>query len=108
MNFCPLPETTYTGRWATVTGWGSTAYQGQPSAVLREVHVPVISSAACGRTTYGSIITRNMICAGVPAGGRDSCQVSSGAGTVYCVGFGAKSVMSVRLQKFLLCGWAKC
>ncbi|XP_043224654.1 trypsin-1-like [Amphibalanus amphitrite] len=74
----PDKETVYTGRWATVTGWGSTAYQGRPSAVLREVHVPLMSSAQCRRTTYGSIITRNMICAGLPAGGRDSCQGDSG------------------------------
>ncbi|XP_037093125.1 clotting factor B-like [Pollicipes pollicipes] len=74
----PDKETAFWGRWGTVTGWGTTSYQGKASPLLREVRLPLISSDACRRTSYGSIITRNMICAGLAAGGRDSCQGDSG------------------------------
>ena len=40
---------------------------------LQEVMVPVVSNQDC-RTTY-SILTSNMICAGLPNGGKDSCEV---------------------------------
>ena len=40
---------------------------------LQEVVVPVVSNTDC-RNTY-SILTNNMICAGLTDGGKDSCQV---------------------------------
>ncbi len=67
-----------TGVEATVTGWGNTS----PSDIdypdtLQEVEVPILPNADCSRAYPGSI-TGNMVCAGVPEGGRDSCQGDSG------------------------------
>nr|XP_057905608.1 serine protease 33-like [Doryrhamphus excisus] len=66
------------GTDSIVTGWG-TIGSGVPlpfPQTLQEVSVPVVSNAACN-AVYG-IITSNMICAGLPEGGRDSCQGDSG------------------------------
>lgn len=47
-------------------------------ASLRKVTVPVVSRTTC-RAEYGtSAITDNMFCAGVTAGGKDSCSGDSG------------------------------
>ncbi|XP_030196974.1 serine protease 27 [Gadus morhua] len=70
-----------TGTW--VTGWG-TIGSGEPLPApqrLQEVMVPVVSNQDC-RTTY-SILTSNMICAGLTDGGKDSCQGDSGGPMVY-------------------------
>lgn len=49
---------------------------GSISDSLQEVVVPVLSNADCRKTAYGSSrITDNMLCAGFPKGGKDSCQV---------------------------------
>lgn len=51
---------------------------GSISDTLQEVTVPIISNTACKKTGYGSSrITDNMLCAGIPEGGKDSCQVRS-------------------------------
>lgn len=59
----------------TVIGWGVTREGGQTSQRLRQVEVEVVAHAACARAYE---LTENMICAGLPAGGRDSCQGDSG------------------------------
>ncbi|KAA8567096.1 hypothetical protein MFRU_007g02030 [Monilinia fructicola] len=67
------------GSTTTVAGWGLTSESGStlPSA-LRKVSVPVISRAAC-QAEYGtSAVTTNMWCAGLAAGGKDSCSGDSG------------------------------
>jgi len=66
-----------TGTPATTTGWGNTNPNGTnyPER-LREVQVPIVSNAEC-RSSYGNL-TDNMICAGLPDGGKDSCQGDSG------------------------------
>lgn len=47
-------------------------------ATLRKVSVPVISRATC-QSQYGtSAVTTNMFCAGLTAGGKDSCSGDSG------------------------------
>ena len=61
----------------TVVGWGLTRENGSQSDVLRQVEVPVISNAQC-ESFPNYDITANMICAGLPAGGKDSCQGDSG------------------------------
>lgn len=49
---------------------------GYDSNTLQEVEVPILSNKECRETGYGeSRITDNMLCAGVLAGGKDSCQV---------------------------------
>uniref|UniRef100_A0A8C5A0U5 Peptidase S1 domain-containing protein n=1 Tax=Gadus morhua TaxID=8049 RepID=A0A8C5A0U5_GADMO len=67
-----------TGTW--VTGWGTIEPLPAPQR-LQEVMVPVVSNQDC-RTTY-SILTSNMICAGLTDGGKDSCQGDSGGPMVY-------------------------
>lgn len=63
---------------ATVAGWGATRENSQtlPSA-LQKVDVPLVSQSVCN-SEYGGIITDRMICAGIPAGGKDACQGDSG------------------------------
>lgn len=49
---------------------------GSISETLQEVSVPIMSNAQCRKTGYGEKrITDNMLCAGIPEGGKDSCQV---------------------------------
>ncbi|GBP14593.1 Trypsin-1 [Eumeta japonica] len=73
-----LPELdlSYTNYTAVVTGWGLTQEGGQTSDTLQEVYVPVLSNEDCNRE-YSGRITDNMLCAGVPEGGRDACQGDS-------------------------------
>lgn len=58
-----------------VTGWGTTTEGGSLSEKLQRVVVPTISRQQC-KSSYGSLITDRMFCAG-GAGGKDSCQVVS-------------------------------
>ena len=50
---------------------------GPSSTTLRQVTVQIISDASCN-SAYAAFggITPRMICAGVPGGGRDACQVT--------------------------------
>ena len=58
-----------------MTGWGTTSAGGSIANTLRKVDVPVVSDDDC-RDSYGqSSIYDSMICAGLDAGGKDSCQV---------------------------------
>ncbi|KAK7168007.1 hypothetical protein R3I94_002152 [Phoxinus phoxinus] len=62
-----------------VTGWG-TIYSGVslPSPqILQEVDVPLVGNSKCN-CLYSGTITDNMMCAGLPEGGKDSCQGDSG------------------------------
>jgi trypsin len=65
---------------ATVSGWGTlnSGDETLPSQ-LQAVNVSIIDRTACNDAyiDYGGI-TVNMICAGVPGGGKDSCQGDSG------------------------------
>ncbi|KAI3399758.1 hypothetical protein diail_5826 [Diaporthe ilicicola] len=67
------------GTTLTVAGWGLLTEDGTNlPATLRKVSVPVISRATC-QSQYGtSAITTNMFCAGLTAGGKDSCSGDSG------------------------------
>lgn len=59
-----------------VTGWGATKSGGSTANVLQEVIVPIMSNEECKKTAYGEKrILPNMLCAGHPEGGKDSCQV---------------------------------
>ncbi|XP_063602625.1 transmembrane protease serine 2-like [Penaeus indicus] len=59
---------------ATITGWGAQQEGGSTSGTLFEVTVPTMTNTECNNK-YGGSITDNMICAGIPEGGKDSCQV---------------------------------
>ena len=61
---------------STVTGWGTTSEGGNISTTLLEVELPLVSNRTCS-SAYGNI-TDNMICAGLPQGGKDACQGDSG------------------------------
>ena len=54
-------------------GWGTTSYGGTSSYRLLEVEVPVVTNDQC-KTTMGSDITDDMICAGGRRG-KDACGV---------------------------------
>uniref|UniRef100_A0A4W5QM67 Peptidase S1 domain-containing protein n=1 Tax=Hucho hucho TaxID=62062 RepID=A0A4W5QM67_9TELE len=71
----------YAGATSWVTGWGSISTGGElplPSPqTLQEVYVPVVGNRQCNCNYGVGSITDNMICAGLSAGGKDSCQVKS-------------------------------
>ena len=65
---------------AVVSGWGTLASgSGALPRQLQVVSVPIVSREECNKAyeAYGGI-TVNMICAGVPSGGKDACQGDSG------------------------------
>ncbi|NXJ12280.1 TMPSC protease, partial [Odontophorus gujanensis] len=67
-----------------ISGWGRTAEKGKTSSVLQEAQVEIIPSHVCNSSdAYGGLINANMICAGSPSGGVDSCQGDSG-GALAC------------------------
>ncbi|CAG2167556.1 unnamed protein product, partial [Oppiella nova] len=61
-----------------IAGWGDLR-TGAPewSPDLRRVTVHLVDRAEC-RGAYGTLVTEEMICAGVPEGGKDSCRGDSG------------------------------
>lgn len=66
----------YTGRSATVVGWGRLAERKKTSDTLQKVTVPIISQEECKTQGYpASKISDQMICAGYPLGEKDACQV---------------------------------
>ncbi|XP_066942638.1 trypsin-like [Macrobrachium rosenbergii] len=73
----PTKQNAYENVEAIVTGWGTTSSGGKQTFELNEVTIPTMSNNEC-RKSYGSYITGNMICAGLPEGGKDSCQGDSG------------------------------
>eukprot|EP00962_Isochrysis_galbana_P061329 scaffold36416_cov219-Isochrysis_galbana.AAC.1 len=68
---------------ATVAGWGRTSPEGISPQVypnkMYEVSVPIVSRNECARAYgYTGGFPREMMCAGVDEGGKDSCQGDSG------------------------------
>ena len=57
-------------------GWGTTFSGGATSTVARDVSLTIYGTNRCRSSYADSRITDRMICAGVPQGGKDSCQVS--------------------------------
>ncbi|CAH2238016.1 jg10339 [Pararge aegeria aegeria] len=78
----PPDDGDYTGRFATVTGWGRLKYGGGVPSVLQEVQVPVIENSACQEmfhtAGHGKKILNSFICAGYANGQKDSCEGDSG------------------------------
>lgn len=67
------------GTLATVAGWGLVMDEGDPSDILREVELPVVSLATAEATgAYEHSLLPDMLAAGFPDGGKDSCQGDSG------------------------------
>ncbi|XP_051876122.1 transmembrane protease serine 11D-like isoform X3 [Pristis pectinata] len=65
------------GQLCTITGWGTLTYQGQSPDTLQKGDVAIIEDQTCN-SSYGSLITPIMLCAGILTGGVDSCQGDSG------------------------------
>jgi trypsin len=65
------------GEVLTVAGWGNTSPSGSKFPdKAQEVGVPFVSQSRCNASdSYAGRITPGMLCAGVDAGGKDSCQV---------------------------------
>lgn len=65
---------------STVTGWGATTESGGYPDALREVQVPIVSYAQCAAGYDGMYNLSNAyhLCAGLAAGGKDSCYGDSG------------------------------
>jgi len=69
------------GNLATVLGWGNTSdIKIRPAFFdeLRQVTLPIVSSAICDEANDVFRITPNMLCAGLAEGGKDACQGDSG------------------------------
>ncbi|XP_005392768.1 PREDICTED: granzyme A [Chinchilla lanigera] len=65
-----------------VAGWGMTSNNSPLSDVLREVNVTTIDRKICNNAehyNFNPVIGLNMICAGSPRGGKDSCHGDSGS-----------------------------
>merc|ERR1712106_502997 len=78
-----LPATTFSPEkskaMSVVSGWGTLKAGGSLPDILQYVNVPLMTSADCKKTGYGSAaILPSMVCAGYAAGGKDSCQGDSG------------------------------
>jgi len=69
---------TAAGTPLTVAGWGTTSSGGTLSDAAMEVTVPAVSNAQCAAAYGAGQISDGMLCAGTPAGGKDSCQGDSG------------------------------
>lgn len=69
----------FTGRIATVTGWGRLKYGGGVPSVLQEVQVPIMENQVCQemfRTAgHSKVILDSFLCAGYATGQKDSCEV---------------------------------
>merc|ERR1719290_125250 len=91
------PNAGIVGLDAVVAGWGTTSQGGSTSSVAKDVTVTIYNANDC-KSSYGSnAITSAMICAGVPAGGKDSCQGDSGGPLVYTTGDGVTAGQNYEL-----------
>ena len=74
VNLAEANDKTFPDTEVLVSGFGLIDENAERSDHrLRGVLVPVVDQNACKRS-YPFILTDNMICAGLSAGGKDSCQ----------------------------------
>ncbi|XP_030368865.1 serine protease lint [Scaptodrosophila lebanonensis] len=78
----PNDHADFTGRMATVTGWGRLKYGGGVPSVLQEVQVPIIENSVCQEmfhtAGHNKKILNSFLCAGYANGQKDSCEGDSG------------------------------
>lgn len=69
-----------TGTDTIVSGFGLLSLQPfTKSSNLQAVHVPIVDHALCAKQNVKVLpVTADMICAGLPQGGKDSCKGDSG------------------------------
>lgn len=76
----PSDNADFTGRIATVTGWGRLKYGGGVPSILQEVQVPIMENSVCQEmfqtAGHNKKILNSFLCAGYANGQRDSCEVS--------------------------------
>lgn len=58
-------------------GWGYDKENGSRSRILKEIHVPILSTFLCNDLLHyqGRLHPQSMMCAGYNSGGIDACQV---------------------------------
>jgi len=75
-------EAHYTGRVATVTGWGRLRHGGPLPDKLHEVQLPIVPNKECQswfrETGHKKTIKPEFLCAGFKSGEKDSCEGDSG------------------------------
>ncbi|XP_045483438.1 serine protease filzig [Harmonia axyridis] len=78
----PRDNEDFTGRMATVTGWGRLKYNGGVPSVLQEVQVPIMENSVCQEmfktAAHSKVILDSFLCAGYANGQKDSCEGDSG------------------------------
>ena len=77
-------QLTQVGNSGTVLGWGSTTAPTsagnalQFSNQLQQTSLPFINNNRCNQMLDGIFVSSDMLCAGLPQGGRDACLGDSG------------------------------
>jgi trypsin len=67
------------GAQATALGWGARDALGVTSSDdLQQVQVPIVADDTCAQSYGSDFDPATMVCAGVPQGGRDTCNGDSG------------------------------
>ncbi|XP_007970718.1 granzyme A [Chlorocebus sabaeus] len=70
------------GTMCQVAGWGRIHNSASQSDTLREVNITIIDRKICNdpkHYNFNPVIGMNMVCAGSPRGGKDSCDGDSGS-----------------------------
>ncbi|KAF5894315.1 enteropeptidase, partial [Clarias magur] len=62
------------GRKCFIAGWGTLTEAGDSADVLQQAVVPLVNNSVCQERLPMYKITEQMVCAGYPEGGIDSCE----------------------------------
>ncbi|MEM7345319.1 MAG: serine protease, partial [Chloroflexota bacterium] len=66
---------------------GRLTFNGISPDKLRQVSIPIVSESICSSpSSYGGLLTEDMLCAGLLSGGKDACQGDSGGPLVVSEG----------------------